>query len=142
MLSRVLFLATPWTAAHQASVSISWSLLKLMSAESVMPSSHLVLCRPLPLCLQSFPAAGYSCFIMLLVSGVQQRDSVIYIYTYVLFQILFPFGLLQKSGVIISSKVEFPVVYSRCLLIIYLKILCIYQSQTLNLPFPHTLPLW
>ena len=80
LLSRVLFLATPWTAAHQASLSISWSLLKLMSAESVMPSSHLVLCRPLPLCLQSFPAAGYSCFIMLLVSGVQQSDSVIHIY--------------------------------------------------------------
>ena len=41
--------ATPWTAAHQASLSItnSHSLLKLMSIESVMPSSHLILCRPL-----------------------------------------------------------------------------------------------
>ena len=41
--------ATPWTAARQASLSItnSWSLLKLMSIESVMPSSHLILCRPL-----------------------------------------------------------------------------------------------
>ena len=41
--------ATPWTAAHQASLSItnSKSLLKLMSIESVMPSNHLVLCRPL-----------------------------------------------------------------------------------------------
>ena len=40
---------TPWAAAHQASLSIinSWSLLKLMSIESVMPSSHLILCRPL-----------------------------------------------------------------------------------------------
>ena len=40
---------TPWSAAHQASLSItnSWSLLKLMSIESVMPSSHLILCRPL-----------------------------------------------------------------------------------------------
>ena len=40
---------TPWTAAHQASLSItnSWSLLKLMSIESVMPSNHLILCRPL-----------------------------------------------------------------------------------------------
>ena len=40
---------TPWTAAHQASLSFttSWSLLKLMSIESVMPSNHLVLCRPL-----------------------------------------------------------------------------------------------
>ena len=42
-------LATPWTAARQASPSInnSWSLLKLMSIESVMPSNHLILCHPL-----------------------------------------------------------------------------------------------
>ena len=48
-LSRVQFFVTSWTAAHQASLSIanSWSLLKLMSMESVMPSSHLILCRPL-----------------------------------------------------------------------------------------------
>ena len=41
--------ATPWTAARQASLSItnSWSLLKLMSIESVMPSNHLILCHPL-----------------------------------------------------------------------------------------------
>ena len=40
---------TPWTAAHRASLSItnSWSSLKLMSIESVMPSSHLILCHPL-----------------------------------------------------------------------------------------------
>ena len=39
---------TPWTAARQASLSIiSWSLLKLMSIESVMPSNHLILCHPL-----------------------------------------------------------------------------------------------
>ena len=48
-LSHVLLIATPWTAARQASLSItnSRSLLKLMSIESVMPSSHLILCRPL-----------------------------------------------------------------------------------------------
>ena len=48
-LSHVRLFATPWTAAHQASLSItnSWSLLKLMSIESVMPSSHLILCCPL-----------------------------------------------------------------------------------------------
>ena len=47
-LSRVRLFATPWTAAGQASLSIinSWSLLKFMSIESVMPSSHLILgCR-------------------------------------------------------------------------------------------------
>ena len=48
-LSRVWLFATPWIAAHQASLSItnSWSLLKLMSIKSVMPSSHLILCCPL-----------------------------------------------------------------------------------------------
>ena len=48
-LSHVQLSATPWTAAHQDSLSItnSWSLLKLMSTESVMPSNHLILCCPL-----------------------------------------------------------------------------------------------
>ena len=48
--------ATPWTAAHQASLSItnSWSLLKLMFIESMMPSNHLILCRPLLLLLSIF----------------------------------------------------------------------------------------
>ena len=48
-LSCVQLFATPWTAAHQASLSItnSWSLPKPMSIESVMPSSHLIVCRPL-----------------------------------------------------------------------------------------------
>ena len=59
-LSHVKLFATPWTAAHQVSLSItnSWSLLKLMSIESVMPSNHLILCHPLSSCLQSFPASG------------------------------------------------------------------------------------
>ena len=49
---------TPWTAAHQAPLSytISQSLLKLMSIESVMPSNHLILCRPLLLLLSIFPS--------------------------------------------------------------------------------------
>ena len=48
-LSHVPFFVTPWTATHQASLPItnSWSLLKLMRIESVMPSNHLILCRPL-----------------------------------------------------------------------------------------------
>ena len=48
-LSRVRLFVTPWIAAHQASLSItnSRSSLRLMSIESVMPSSHLILCRPL-----------------------------------------------------------------------------------------------
>ena len=56
-LSRVWLFATPWTAACQASLSItnSWSLPKLMSIESVMPSNHLILCRPLLLLPSIFP---------------------------------------------------------------------------------------
>ena len=48
-LNHVCLFATPWTAARQASLSITnpQSLLKLMSIESVMPSNHLILCRPL-----------------------------------------------------------------------------------------------
>ena len=50
LLSHVPLFATPRTAAHQASLSItnSWSLLRLMSIELVMPSKHLILYRPLP----------------------------------------------------------------------------------------------
>ena len=57
LLSCVQLFATPWTAAHQASLSItnSWSLLKLMSIESVMPSNHLILCCPLLLPPSMFP---------------------------------------------------------------------------------------
>ena len=52
------FFVSPWTAAHQASLSItnSWSLLKLMSIESVMPSNHLILCHPLLLLPSIFPS--------------------------------------------------------------------------------------
>ena len=49
LLSRIWLFATPWTAAPQASLSITnfWNLLKLMSIELVKPSSHLIFCRPL-----------------------------------------------------------------------------------------------
>ena len=57
-LSHVRLFATSWTAARQASLSITnyWSLLKLMSIESVMPSNHLNLCRPLLLLPSIFPS--------------------------------------------------------------------------------------
>ena len=56
--SHVRLFMTPWTAAHQASLSItsSQSLLKLMSIESVMPSNHLIFCRPLLLPPSIFPS--------------------------------------------------------------------------------------
>ena len=54
---RVWLFATPWTTACQASLSITntWSLPKLMSVESVTPSNHLILCRPLLLLPSIFP---------------------------------------------------------------------------------------
>ena len=59
-LSRVWLFATPWAAAHQASLSITnfWSLIKLMSIQSVMPSNHLNLCHPLLLLPSVLPSIG------------------------------------------------------------------------------------
>ena len=60
LLSRVQLFATPWTATHQVppSSAISQSLLRFMSIESVMPSNHLNLCRPLLLLPSIFPSIG------------------------------------------------------------------------------------
>ena len=57
-LSCIQLFVTPWTAAHQASLSItnSWNLLKLMSINSVMPFNRLILCYPLLLLLSIFPS--------------------------------------------------------------------------------------
>ena len=57
-LSRVWFIATPWAGALQASlyITVSRSLLKLMSVESMMPSNHLILCHPLLLLPSIFPS--------------------------------------------------------------------------------------
>ena len=82
-LSCVQLFATPWTAAHQASLYItnSRSLLKLMSIELVMPSNHVIFCHPLlhptisssvipfSSCLQSFPASGSFPMSQLFASG-------------------------------------------------------------------------
>ena len=60
LLSHVQLFVTQWTTVHQAPLSItnSWSLLKLMSLESVMPSNHLIHCRPLLLPPSIFPSIG------------------------------------------------------------------------------------
>ena len=60
LFSCVQLFATSWTAARQASLSItsSWSLLKLISIESVIPLNHLIFVVPFSSCLQSFPASG------------------------------------------------------------------------------------
>ena len=74
-LSRVQLFSTPWTAARQASLSItnSRSLPKFMSIESVMPSNHLILCRPFS-CPQSFPASGSFQMSQLFASGGQSIE--------------------------------------------------------------------
>ena len=70
-LSHVQFFATPWTVAYWASPSstISWSLLKLMSTESVMLSNHIILCCPFFSCPQSFPASDFFSVSQLFTSG-------------------------------------------------------------------------
>ena len=73
-LSCIWLFATPWTAAHQASLSItnSWSLLKLMSITSVMTSNHLILCHPLLLLASIFPSIRvFSNELVLHISSVQ-----------------------------------------------------------------------
>ena len=66
-------LAVPWTATCQASLSItkSQSLFKLMSIQLVIPTNHLILCHPLLLHLQSFPASGSFPLSQFFVSGGQ-----------------------------------------------------------------------
>ena len=72
-LRPVRLFATPWTAARQASLSIinSWSLLKLMFIESVMPSNHLILCCPLLLQPSIFPRSGSFLMSQFFASGGQ-----------------------------------------------------------------------
>ena len=75
-LSHVRLFPTPWTAARQASLSFtnSLSLLRLMFIESVMPSNHLILCRPLLfLPSQSFPASGSFQMSQLFALGSQMK---------------------------------------------------------------------
>ena len=76
-VSHVQLFATPWTAAHQASLSftISYSLLRLMSIKSAMPSSHLISVVPFSSCLQSFPASGSFPRSLLFTSGSQSTGA-------------------------------------------------------------------
>ena len=72
-LSHVQIFMTPWTTAHQAPLfsTVSQSLFKFMSTESVMPSNNLILCHPSSSCLQSFPASGSLSKTWLFASGGQ-----------------------------------------------------------------------
>ena len=69
-LSRVRLFATPWTAAS-LSITNSQSLLKLMSIKLVMPSNHLILCRPLLLLSSTFPSIRAFQMSQLFTSGIQ-----------------------------------------------------------------------
>ena len=95
-VAQLCLFVTPWTAARQASLSItnSWSLLKLMSIESVKPSNHLILCHPLLFPPSIFPASGSFQISQFFASvgqsiGVSVSTSVLSMNT----QDWFPFGL-------------------------------------------------
>ena len=76
-LSHVQLFATPWISAHQASLSftISWSLLKLMSIESVMASNHLIFCHPLLLLPSIFPSMRVFLMSQLFTSDCQSIEA-------------------------------------------------------------------
>ena len=89
-------LATPWTAARQASLSItnSWNLLKLMSIKSVIPSSHLILCRPLLLLSSIFPSIRVFSMSQFFTSGGQSIGASAFIIVLPMnIQDWFPLGL-------------------------------------------------
>ena len=96
-LSRVRLFVTPWTAACQASLSItnSQSLLKLMSIESVMPSNHLILCHPLLLLPSIFPSIR-----------VFSNESVLHIRWPKYWSFSFSIGSSNKYLGLISSRID------------------------------------
>ena len=104
-LSLVWLFVTPWTAARQPSLSITNSriLLKLMSIPSVMPSNHLILCRPLLLPPSIFPASGSFPMTCFFASGVQSIGVSASASVFPMnIQDLFPLGL--TSWISLQSK--------------------------------------
>ena len=94
LLSHIQFFATPWTATYQAPLSftISWSLLKLMSLESMMPSSHFILCHPILLLTSIlYPVSGSFPMSWLFMSGGQSTVA-----------------LASASALPVNSQVGFP----------------------------------
>ena len=96
-LSRVWLFVTPWTAAHQASLSItnSWSLLKHMSIELVIPSNHLIFCRPLLLLPSIFPSIR-----------VFSNESVVYIKWPKYWNFSFSISSSNKHSGLISFRMD------------------------------------
>ena len=97
LLSRVRHFATPWTAAHQASLSItnSRSLPKLMSITSVMPSNHLILCRPLLLLPSIFPSIR-----------VFSNESILHIRWLKYWSFSFSISLFNEYSGLISFRID------------------------------------
>ena len=96
-LSCIQLFASPWTAARQASLSVtnSQSLLKLMSIELVMPSNHLILCRPLLLLPSIFPSIrGFS------------NESVLHIRQPKYWSFSFSISLSNKYSGLISFRMD------------------------------------
>ena len=106
-LSHVQLFVTPWTAAHYASLSVtnSWSLLKLMSIESVMPSNHLILYRPLLLLPSIFPSIR-----------VFSNESVLHIRWSKYQSFSFSISPFNEYSGLISFRIDFrfPLVWAPC----------------------------
>ena len=96
-ISHVRLFTTPWTTARQASLSItnSWSLLKLMSIESVMPSNHLTLCHPLLLLPSIFTSIR-----------VFSNESILYIRRRKYWSFSFNISLSNKHSGLISFRMD------------------------------------
>ena len=116
LLSWVWLFLTPWAAACQAALSftISWSLLKFMSIESVMLSKHLILCHPLLLCLQYFPATGSFLMSWLFASGGQSIGAASASVLLMNIQGWFPLGL--TGWIPLLSKIQILVAPFTCCL--------------------------
>ena len=122
-LSPIQLFAIPWTAAHWSSQSftISWSLFKLMSVEAVMPSEHLILCRPLLLLRLIFPSFRVFSNESALCQNIGASASVLAMSI----QDLFPFGLtglitlLSKGLSKVSSAPQFKSIDSSAFRLLY-----------------------
>ena len=111
LLSRVRLLATAWTAAHQASLSItnSWSLLKLMSIELAVPSNHLILCYPLLLLSSIFPSIrvfSSGLALLLVLTNISLFEyATVYLSTYLERNISQVLAIVNKAAINICMQV-------------------------------------
>ena len=140
-LSHVQLFVIPWTAACQASLSfiISWSLLRLISIESVMPSNHLILCRPFSSCCQSFPTPGSFPMSQLFASGYQSIGASASILP-VTIQGWFPLGLiglafLLSKGCSRVFSTQFKMISSSALSFLYSPALTFIRDYWKNYSF-------